>query len=423
METPAVQGNKLWTKDFTIITIGSLVSMLGNSMSGFAMSLLVLEYTGSTFAYAIYIACFMLPQLIMPIFSGAILDRFSRLKTIYSLDFLSAGLYLLFAILLGSGWFSFPILAVTCVFLGTIESVYFVAYESFYPLLITEGNYQKAYSIASVFETLSFFMVPVATFFYKQIGIAPLLAVDAFTFFIAAVMETRITHKEEYVEKQKADLLESGEELKGVKLMLRDIRDGFAYLKTEKGLLFVAIYFFFSSLAGGAEETMGLPFFKSSFENGEYLFSLVYGSGVVARVLGGMLHYKFKIPAKHRYNIAFTVYICLNILAAIYLYMPIPVMMAMCLVEGIMGVTSYTIRVSATQSYVPDERKGRFNGAFGILLTGGFFLGTTISGALSELVPDVRYVVTGFMILGLLAALVFVGGNKKYIAPLYNTEN
>ena len=28
METPAVQSNKLWTKDFTIITIGSLVSML-----------------------------------------------------------------------------------------------------------------------------------------------------------------------------------------------------------------------------------------------------------------------------------------------------------------------------------------------------------------------------------------------------------
>ena len=214
METPAVQGNRLWTKDFTIITLGSLVSMLGNTMSGFAMSLLVLEYTGSTLAYSIYIACFMLPQLIMPIFSGAILDRFSRLKTIYSLDFLSAGLYLLFAILLGNGWFSFPVLAVTCVFLGTIESVYFVAYESFYPLLISEGNYQKAYSIASVFETMSFFMVPVATFFYKQIGIAPLLAVDAVTFFIAAVMETRITQKEDYVEKQKADLLESGEELK-----------------------------------------------------------------------------------------------------------------------------------------------------------------------------------------------------------------
>ncbi len=37
----------LWTRDFTIITLGSVISMLGNSMSGFALSLLVLDYTGS----------------------------------------------------------------------------------------------------------------------------------------------------------------------------------------------------------------------------------------------------------------------------------------------------------------------------------------------------------------------------------------
>ena len=44
----------LWTRDFTIITLGSVISMLGNSMSGFALSLLVLDYTGSNLLYAIY---------------------------------------------------------------------------------------------------------------------------------------------------------------------------------------------------------------------------------------------------------------------------------------------------------------------------------------------------------------------------------
>ena len=63
----------LWTRDFTIITLGSVISMLGNSMSGFALSLLVLDYTGSNLLYAIYIATFTLPQIVMPIFSGAIL--------------------------------------------------------------------------------------------------------------------------------------------------------------------------------------------------------------------------------------------------------------------------------------------------------------------------------------------------------------
>jgi hypothetical protein len=36
--------NKLWTKNFTIITLGTVVSLFGSSMTGFAISLLVLDY-------------------------------------------------------------------------------------------------------------------------------------------------------------------------------------------------------------------------------------------------------------------------------------------------------------------------------------------------------------------------------------------
>ena len=104
----------LWTRDFTIITLGSVVSMLGNAMSGFALSLLVLDYTDSPLLYAIYIATFTAPQIVAPIFSGAILDRFSRKRTIYTLDFISAGIYAAAALILSQGWFSFPVLAVGC---------------------------------------------------------------------------------------------------------------------------------------------------------------------------------------------------------------------------------------------------------------------------------------------------------------------
>ena len=196
----------LWTRDFTIITLGSVISMLGNSMSGFALSLLVLDYTGSNLLYAIYIATFTLPQIVMPIFSGAILDRFSRKKTIYTLDFLSSGVYLVAALILSRGWFSFPMLAFFCFIIGSINSIYFVAYDSFYPLLISEGNYSKAYSIASVLETLSALIIPIATYFYNLFGIAPLLGINALCFFIAATAETQIRAEEHYIEKQRAAL-------------------------------------------------------------------------------------------------------------------------------------------------------------------------------------------------------------------------
>ena len=57
---------KLWTRDFTIITVGTIVSMLGSALTGFAVGLLVLDYTGSTFLYAVYIVAFNAPKVFMP---------------------------------------------------------------------------------------------------------------------------------------------------------------------------------------------------------------------------------------------------------------------------------------------------------------------------------------------------------------------
>ena len=47
--------NRLWTYDFTVITIGSVVSMVGGTLSGFAVSLVVLDYTSSTLYYRVVV--------------------------------------------------------------------------------------------------------------------------------------------------------------------------------------------------------------------------------------------------------------------------------------------------------------------------------------------------------------------------------
>ena len=86
-------GRPLWTYDFTVITLGSVVSMVGGTLSGFAMSIMVLDYTGSTFLYALFSVGYQIPLLVCPLLAGPYLDRMSRKKVIYRLDFLSAGIY------------------------------------------------------------------------------------------------------------------------------------------------------------------------------------------------------------------------------------------------------------------------------------------------------------------------------------------
>ena len=96
-------------------------------------------------------------------------------------------------------------------------------------------------------------------------------------------------------------------------------------------------------------------------------------------------------------------------------------MMAMCLCNGLLGVTSYTIRISATQSYVPDEKKGRFNGAFNMLNTVGSLTGQLVAGALTVILPT-RLVLTAFMTLTAVAAVIFIGGNRRAVSAIYNRQ-
>ncbi|MBR0207000.1 MAG: MFS transporter [Clostridia bacterium] len=404
----------LWTRDFTIITLGSVISMFGNALAGFAISLFVLDYTNTPLYYAVFVFLYTLPQLAAPLIAGPLMDRFSRRRTIYSLDFLSAGLYLAIALVLHLGRMPFWCLALFTFLIGTVTSTYQVAYQSFYPLLITEGNYSRAYSIAGTLETLSAVMVPVSLFLYKRFGLAPLLLGNGCCFLGAALCEMRISD----VEKEKGL---GSEESYSFSAYWTDAKEGVKYLWGEKGLLCITLYFVFSAFAGGAEGVITLPYFKSAFENGEWIYMTTWGFSVLGRGIGGLMQYKIKYPAAIKYAVAFAVYCAVNVLEGSYLFLPVNGMRAACFLVGILGVTSYTIRSSATQSYVPHDKKGRFNGAFIMLTTSGSLLGEALAGGCTTFLP-MRAILAIFMGVALLAALIIIGGGRKHVKPLYNRE-
>jgi MFS family permease len=140
---------------------------------------------------------------------------------------------------------------------------------------------------------------------------------------------------------------------------------------------------------------------------------------LIGRAVGGGIHYRVKLPAKAKYAIALMVYIVISVIEGSYLYFPIKMMLPLTFLTGILGVTSYTIRISATQSYVPDEKKGRFNGAFNMLNTLGALLGEAAAGLLTVVMSE-RYVLSMFELFCMIAAIVFIGGNRKQVKKIYN---
>ena len=330
----------LWTRDFTIITLGSVVSMIGNSLSGFALSMMVLDYTGSTFLYSLFIVCFQLPMLVCPILAGPYLDRMSRKKVIYRLDFLSAGLYLGLFLLLRGGWFSYPLLLGGCVVVGAINAVYLVAYDSFYPNLITEGNFSKAYSISSMLWPLAAMSTPIAALIYDKLDSAtPLFAFNALCFFIAASFERTIRYQETHMDKAPP-----ADGLGAAKRFGRDLREGLAYIAGERGLLVITLYFMVSGFSGSGAGSLYLPFFRNNAQlfaawplAAVTLYTIVSNFSVAGRFLGGLVHYKIKFPTEKKFAIAFVVYLTVDVLEGAMLYLPIPLMAVAFFIYGLLG--------------------------------------------------------------------------------------
>lgn len=407
--------NKLWTRDFTILTLGTVVSMLGNAVSGFAIGLLVLDKTDSVLLYALFMTCYSIPRIVLPMIAGPYLDRFSRKRVIYSLDFLSAVLYAAFFFLLLRGYFNYTAYLLISMVIGSIDSVYSVAYESFYPLLISEGNFTRAYSIESLIYPLSSaIMVPIAGICYRTIGLAPLFLFNAVTFLIAAISETQIKAIETHI-------TNAAERFSGSQFV-RDLKEGFAYLKRERGLNAVTWFFFVMMLASAVCMTLTLPYFKSlKGVDGVMQYTFVMGANTIGRLIGGGVHYFFRYPAQKKYSIALFVYIAISFIDGAYLFFPFWVMLIFMLFEGLLGVTSYNIRISSTQNYLPDEMRGRFNGLFQMLSILGTIAGQLIAGVIGDLLP-IRWVVAGCMTITALAVFFIIVPNAAHVKKIYNVN-
>ena len=414
----------LWTWDFTIITVGSIISLIGGVLSSFAMSMMVLDYTGSVFLYALFNASYQIPMLACPILAGPYLDRMSRKQVIYRLDFLSAGMFAALALLLRTGWFSFPALLCFNLIRGGVDSVYLVAYDSLYPNLVEEGNLSRAYSISGMLQSIMLMAYPLGAMAYDVLGgVEPLFLINAVCFFAAACFERCVRHVETHM-----DAAPPADGVGALKRFGRDLREGVDYIAGEKGLLAVTLYFMCSNFAGVGSDQMFLPFFR----NHGALFAawpvaavtlgaIVSTCSEAGRVVGGLIHYRFRLPAAKRFAVAMAVYSLLPLLYGVLLFLPVPAMAAVFFLYGALGVTSYNIRIAATQSYLPDGKRARFNGAYQMLTSLGSLGGTLSAGALAEHLPE-RGVILLFNAAGLAAAWLFIFRRRREVAVLYNRE-
>ena len=85
----AMKKEKLFTRNFTLLILGQVSSLTGNYTLKFALSMYVLEQTGSASIFAGMLSAALLPTVLLSPFGGILADRANRKHIMVALDALS----------------------------------------------------------------------------------------------------------------------------------------------------------------------------------------------------------------------------------------------------------------------------------------------------------------------------------------------
>ncbi len=181
--------NKLFSRDFTWMVVGQIISLFGNAAVRFALPLYLLNVTGSAALYGAVTACAMLPMVALLPVGGLAADRANKRNIMVLLDFLTAALLLGFLALRQAGGLTVT-LTVTLMLLYGISGVYQPAVQASIPALIGPARLTQANAVVNSVSSLAALLGPVlGGILYSACGLTPVLAVCAGCFFASAVME------------------------------------------------------------------------------------------------------------------------------------------------------------------------------------------------------------------------------------------
>lgn len=180
---------KLFSRDFTLVVIGQIISLFGNAALRFALPLYLLNQTGSSALYGTVMACAFIPAILLSPVGGMIADRVNKRNVMVILDFFTAALILTFCLLM-DGVNLVVLLTATLMILFGIAGAYQPSVQAAIPALVGQEQIMAANSVVNTISSLAALLGPVlGGILYSAYGLKPVLWVCVACFVLSAVME------------------------------------------------------------------------------------------------------------------------------------------------------------------------------------------------------------------------------------------
>lgn len=271
---------KLFTKDFTLVVIGQIISLFGNAAIRFALPLYLLNRTGSSALYGTVTACAFIPAILLSPIGGIVADRVNKRNIMVILDFFTAAVILTFSILMNEVNLVL-LLTVTMMLLFGIAGAYQPSVQASIPALTGKENFMAANSIINTISSFSALLGPVlGGILYSTYGLKPVLWVCIVCFVLSAVMEIfiKIPYEKQIVDGSVWDMA------------ARDFRDSFHFIRREKPAIGKALFIICGiNLFLSAMIIVGMPYMITEvLDLGNLQTGKLYGFAEGALAAGGL---------------------------------------------------------------------------------------------------------------------------------------
>lgn len=269
-------------RTFYLVWIGETVSLLGSSLTSFALGVWAYQNSGSVTQYALIGLFAALPALLLSPIAGALIDRFDRRKLMILADAGTGLTTLAIVVLYTTGWLQVWHLYITTAVSAVCGAFQMPAFSAASTLLVSKEQYGKASGLRQLGMAVAQLVSPLlAGFLLVAIGVQGVIAIDLATFGFAMLVLALVRFPRPTQSKE-------GKAAKGS--LMSEAAFGWSYITQRPGLMAMLLLFAATNFAFAIVSTLFTPMMLS-FTTPDWLGMVmtVGGLGMLAGSLAASL--------------------------------------------------------------------------------------------------------------------------------------
>ncbi|AJS57349.1 MFS transporter [Paenibacillus sp. IHBB 10380] len=395
------------SRNIAIFSLSRLISELGTSVFRFALSLYILDLTGSASMFALVLSFTYIPGIFVNIFAGVFVDRSNKKRIMVITDLLSGISILLLMFMFQFFHDSIMLFIVYAMVLSTLQAFFMLAVNASVPNIVATEKVAAVNSSNQGIGALISILGPViGAVAYSKFGLEKIFLLDGVSFILSGFLNMLLifTVRKDHTVEQKR--------------YLDSLKDVYHYIKQRAAIKYLLTIFVIINFIIGPALSLILPFIvyqalKMSPEQLSYIEAAL-ATGVI---VGALL---VSVPKINRFvtNKIFILIQLQALMIILWMFPKWPIIdtnVHIVLMVGYMIVLAFTgvfntmgniPMLSYVQIYIPEHMRASILGVVSTVTTIAVPVGMWVYGATLE-VFDWSYITVisgvGLLIVGIIA--------------------